>query len=143
MKTISLKLEQTKKSKNGNSLVTLRTTEKQFNADTEAVNIVLDFIGAISENLNLAREMNAKGVKIGGVNFSFNAKFILYVSIDGQDYSLDDIKGIWANADIEQSSFKNGKALFVSIYRILRKVEGKSIMLTQDANKQATKLLSI
>jgi hypothetical protein len=81
MKTIALKLEQTKKSKNGNSLVTLRTTEKQFNADVEAVNIVLDFIGAISENLNLAREMNAKGVKIGGVNFSFN-----YLSYEVNNY---------------------------------------------------------
>jgi hypothetical protein len=143
MKNVSLKLEQTKKSKSGNSLVTLRTVEKQFNDDSEAVNIVLEFINAISENLNLAREMNANGVKIGGVNFSFNAKFILYVSIDGNDYSLDDVKGLWDNADIEQSSFKNGKALFVSIYRILRKVEGKSIALTSEATKQATKLLSI
>lgn len=143
MKNVSLKLEQTKKSKSGNSLVTLRTVEKQFNDDSEAVNIVLEFINAISENLNLAREMNASGVKIGGVNFSFNAKFILYVSIDGNDYSLDDVKGLWENADIEQSSFKNGKALFVSIYRIIRKVEGKSIALTSEATKQATKLLSI
>lgn len=143
MKTISLKLEQTKKSKNGNSLVTLRTKNVEFNDKEQATNICLSFIEQIHLSLNLAREMGANGVKIGGVNFSFNSKFYLYVNIDGNDYCLDDVTKFWEGKDRTELSFKNGKALFVAIYQIIRTSENKSPLLTNEASKNATKLLSI
>jgi hypothetical protein len=143
MCTISLKLEQTKKSKNGNSLISLSTKQFQFNDNEEATKICLSFIESIGQSLNLAREMGANGVKIGNVNFSFNSKFLLYVNIDGLDYSLDDVPSIWEGTNKTENSFKNSKAFFVSIYQIIRTSQGKSALLTQDANKQATKLLSI
>ncbi len=143
MKTISLKLEQTKKSKNGNSFVTLQTKSFEFDDKEQATNVCLSFIEQIHLSLNLAREMGSNGVKIGNVNFSFNSKFYLYVCVNGQDFCLDDVTKVWEGKDRTELSFKNGKSLFVAIYQILRTAEGKSPLLTNDANKNATKLLSI
>ena len=141
MKSVSLKLEQTKKSKNGNSLVTLNTKAFEFNDNAKATEICLNFIKAINESLLDAYDMGAKGVKIGSVNFSFNAKFTLYVSIDGADYSLDDIESAWANAESIQNSFKNPSALYVAIYKIIRSANGESTRLDAEATKTSTKLL--
>ena len=141
MKNVSLKLEQTKKSKNGNSLVTLNTKAFEFEDSAKATEICISFIKAINSSLIDAYDMGARGVKIGTVNFSFNAKFTLYVSIDGADYSLDDINSVWANAESMQNSFKNPSALYVAIYKIIRSANGESTLLDAEATKTSTKLL--
>ena len=143
MNTIFLKLEQTKKSKNGNSLVSLRTKAIDVNGEKDATKICLDFCNQINESLNLAREMGAKSIKVGGVNFSFSGKFTLYVNIDGLDYCLDNVASIWDAKNTTENSFKNGRAFFVSLYQIIRTANGQSALLTSEATKQATKLLSI
>lgn len=147
MKTISLKLEQVKKSKNGNTLVSLKTKGAQFKDTEGAVKIALGFIEAIEQSLAIAQQMGAKAVKVGGVNFSLGGKFYLYVTIDGQDYSLDDVFSIFEGRDVTQMSFRNPKALFVAMYQIIRTAEGKSPLLTNEGLKVAngtanTKLLN-
>lgn len=143
MKRVFLKLEQTKKSKNGNSLVSLKTKSFDVASNESAVETCTKFVREIANSLNLAREMGAKAVKVGGVNFSFSGKFVLYVNIDGCDYSLDDVATIWDGSNKTENSFKNGGAFFVAMYQILRTADGKSALLTADGRKESIKLLSI
>jgi hypothetical protein len=138
MKTISLKFEQVKKSKNGNSLVTLKTRTEQFENSTKAEEIVLNQLTQIGNALRFAAQSGATSVKVGGVNFSLKGKFYLYVTIDGQDYSTDELSFNLC-VDRTQMGFKNVESLFSNMYGIIRMTEGKSPFLTNEAKKVLTK----
>jgi hypothetical protein len=146
MKTISLTLEQTKKSKKGNSLVSLRTKAAEYKDTEAAENICKEFILAIRHSLMTAQEMGATSIKVGNVNFSLRSKFVLYVDVNGQTYSLDDVFSIFEGTNKTEVGFRNTKALFVAIYQIIRTAEGKSPLLTDKGTKErnaieGTKLL--
>ena len=134
MKTISLKFEQTKKSKNGNSLVVLKTKTEQFENSVNAEEIVLNQVNQIANALRFAAQVGAKSVKVGGVTFNLNGKFVLYVVIDGLDYSADELSFNLC-VDAIELSFKNSGALVGAMYGIIRMTEGKSPFYTQNALK--------
>lgn len=134
MKTISLKFEQVKKGKNGTTLVSLRSKVQEFDSKAKAEEIVLNQVQQLSDNLKFAAQIGAKSVSVGGVNFSLKGKFYLYVTIDGQDYSTDDINMFW-EADKTKLSFSNVGAFVGALYGVLRIAEGKSPLYTQQAIK--------
>jgi hypothetical protein len=135
MKTIRIQLEQVKRSKNGNSLVTLNTKPVEFSDNLGAAKICVDFLQRIEESLQLAQQMGQKSVKVGGVNFSLKGKFSVYIVINGQTYSMADVQTLFEGTDTTLLGFKNPKSIFVAMYQILRTAEGKSPLLTGDALK--------
>ena len=145
MNTISLKLEQVKKGKNGTTLVNLTTKSIEVTDTKKAVEICVNLLEKIGNSLKLASEMGQSSVKVGGVNFSLKGKFSIYVVIDGQEFNADEISEEFLHIDKTLSSFRNPQALFVQMYRIIRMANGQSVFLTQEANKvlsNTQKLLS-
>lgn len=154
MKTIALKLEQLntktvtieKAIKDGDKVikpaikvkeeetVLLKTKEKTFEDTEKAQNICFDFLKGIDLSLKLASQMGANSVDTGGGKFKLNGKFILYVTVDGLDYCLDEVLNL---GDLKltsaKDSFKNPKGIFAAIWMILRSIDGQSVIMTKEA----------
>lgn len=136
MNTMFFKLQQVKKS--GDS-ATIKLPEFKSEDLVKAEQIAKEMLEHIILGLELQAQKGQKNIKIGGVTFSLGSRFVLYLNVNGLDYSLDDCFKLAVNQDQETSTFRRGDTLFVQMYQIIRMVQGQTQGLTQEAKKVLTK----
>lgn len=132
MNAIFVKLEQTQKSKGEMNVVSIRSKV----IDIEKVNTIEGQIEAVKQivkgfqfTIDLASQSGQKVVTFGGVKFRLTSKFTIYLNVNGQDFSFDEIDQFFEGANKKENSFKKGAELATDMFAILRNAVGQSPIL--------------
>jgi hypothetical protein len=132
MNAIFVKLEQTQKSKGELNVVSIRSKA----IDVEKLNTIEGQIEAVKQivkgfqfTIDLASQSGAKVVTFGGVKFRLTSKFTMYLNVNGQDFSFDEINQFFEGATSKENTFKKGTELTTDLFAILRNAVGQSPIL--------------
>jgi len=132
MNTISVKLEQIQKAKGQETIVSIRTKAMTFDKLT-TIEGQIEAIKKIREGfqftLDLAMQSQSKVVTFGGVKFRLTSKFTMYLNVNGQDFSFDEIEQFFEGATNKVNTFKKGAELTTDLFAILRNAMGQSAIL--------------
>jgi hypothetical protein len=132
MNTISVKLEQIQKVKGEMNVISIRSKA----IDVEKINTIEGQIEAIKKiregfqfTIDLATQSGAKVVTFGGVKFRLTSKFTIYLNVNGNDFSFDEINQFFEGATSKENTFKKGAELTTDLFAILRNAVGQSPIL--------------
>lgn len=156
MKTIKLKFEQTqtrnvtlvkavKDAKGKEKIPALKEKQTttiqyispaiEFVDKTKNEEIAVHILTLLAESYAVARQSGSTRYRLGTTDFVLNGKFVLYVNVDGQDYSLDDSGLLFVqNREVRLSNIKN---LAVTMLQILQIADGKSPLIAESTFKKA------
>ena len=132
MKTISVKLEQIQKVKGNETFVSIRSKAIECDKLTTIegqINAIKKIIEGFEFTLQLAAQSGAKVVTFGGVKFRLTSKFTIYLNVNGQDFSFDEINQFFEGATNKVNTFKKGAELTTDLFAILRNAMGQSAIL--------------
>lgn len=132
MNAIFVKLEQTQKSKGVVNVVSIRS--KVIEADKLTtlegqIKAIKQIREGFEFTIQLAAQSGAKVVTFGGVKFRLTSKFTMYLNVNGNDFSFDEINQFFEGATSKENTFKKGAELTTDLFAILRNAVGQSPIL--------------
>lgn len=117
--------------------------ELKFDDDKTNEKIAVEILTLLAESYACAKQSGSTRYTLGNSDFVINGKFILYLNVDGQDYSLDDSGLLFVQN--QQIRLSNIKLLAINMLRILQIADNKSPLLAESTFRKAltTKMIEL
>lgn len=121
------------------TLINTETTPIQYETSDQAVKIAVEIVSEVMNAVKFAKQMEQTSLLLGCQKFYINKKFDLYVSVNGSDYSMDEITNALGMKLSSEFRLSKMELFAKGLLTLLNVADGKSHLLN---NTEAKKIES-